>query len=349
MLVRNDIAGYDYAEERSTDSPSNDGRQTAHSPPGTRFTSNDFLFFLLVFGFLAMESVSSVDYEWTLRLGALEYPALSDFIGRTMFEGQMIGAVDFSNIFIAAALFGYVWLSTKGSDARWRAWRPQFGFILVSALTTCFAMVHALKWTIGRSRPHVLFRYELDYSHWYEFGHFFITDGDFRGSFPSGHTAVAFIFMALAYVLAADRTHPLRRRLLGFFVGFLTLAHASVVGVARSIDMSHWVSDVLFSIIASWVVMHILYFNVLAVPRQKRFLDRHGNRPHPQTPAFWEIRFALCLLPVLLGAAGVLICLRAVLEHREPWLLLFFFPSAILIFLFGWLAARIRRRALVVC
>jgi membrane-associated phospholipid phosphatase len=196
-------------------------------------------------------------------------------------------------------------------------WRPHFGFALTCALITAIQVVHSLKWVMGRARPKEVVYKGLAFSHWFEFGPHFITEGIYRGSFPSGHTAQVFLLMAVAYILAADPQLTPRTRRLGWFWGILALAYTLVMGVGRCMSFSHWLSDVVGSLTLSWVGMHLIYFHLLRVPEQVRFHRCWGR--HPATPMVWEMQLCAWCLGLFLGAMGLLLGLRSLLRY-ELWL-----------------------------
>jgi membrane-associated PAP2 superfamily phosphatase len=196
-------------------------------------------------------------------------------------------------------------------------WRPHFGFALTCALISAIQVVHSLKWVMGRARPKEVVAKGLAFSHWFEFGPHFVTEGVYRGSFPSGHTAQVFLLMAVAYILAADPQLSPRTRRLGWVWGILALAYTLVMGVGRCMSFSHWLSDVVGALVLSWIGMHLIYFRLLRVPEQVRFHRRWGG--HPATPLVWEMQLCAWCLGLFLGAMGLLLGLRAALRG-DIWL-----------------------------
>ena len=142
-----------------------------------------------------------VDYEWTIFLRQHRIAWFDRWMAQSLFEGESLGGGDpviFFLFFVALAYFA-AW--KKGPASRFYAWRPHLGFILVTAMTTSVMMVHSLKWVVGRARPSYVVKGLLPYTGWFEFGPHFITEGTYRGSLPSGHTAQVFILMTVAYIL----------------------------------------------------------------------------------------------------------------------------------------------------
>jgi membrane-associated phospholipid phosphatase len=272
---------------------------------------------LIAAGIAGLVLVPPVDRAWTLWLREHRWAQLDRFMDRTLFEGEWIGGGDPVVILLILATVGY-YLAWKGFfGAILVRWRPHFGFALTCALITAIQVVHSLKWVMGRARPKEVVAKGLAFSHWFEFGPHFITDGIYRGSFPSGHTAQVFLLMALAYILIADPRLSPRIRRLGWVWGVMALAYTLVMGIGRCMSFSHWLSDVVGALTTSWVGMHLIYFHLLRVPEQVRYHRRWGQ--HPPTPQVWEMQLCAWCLGLFLGGMGLLLGLRAVLV-QELWL-----------------------------
>jgi hypothetical protein len=268
---------------------------------------------------VGMTMVVPFDHDWTLLLVDHYWKPLTDLVGQTLFEGQPVGVIDFSNIFLLAVLSGYVLVDLKPARfAVLQPIRPLLGFILAGAVVSCFGIVHCLKTALGRARPERIVYGGLPYSEWFQFGPFSFPDSAVNGSFTSGHTAIAFVYMTLAYVLAGDPANSRARRTIGLAVGGAALVNAAVVSVGRVMSLSHWVSDSLASILFSWIIFHILYHYVLAVPRQRRQWARTGSLP--KTPVFWELRLAGWLLLAFAGMVVSIAAIRAsTVDGRLLW------------------------------
>jgi membrane-associated phospholipid phosphatase len=275
-----------------------------------------------------MVAVTGVDYRWTLSLSAHRWPWLVDRMGRTVFEGQAFGGVDPVVLLLVAVAAAY-WLAWKRERRRWLLWRPWGGFVLSAALIGAVFLVHGVKWTMGRARPDLVVHHGLAFSEWYAFGPHFITDGVFRGSFPSGHTAEAFVTITLAYLIAGASERGRSRRLIGAIVGLLTIGYAVAVGVGRCMALSHWVSDVVGAVAMVFITVHLLYVHVLRVPDQQRFIRDNGG--YPPVPVVWELRMCWHLGYLVLGIAGVVIGFRGWLAYSMASLGTLVLPGAALI------------------
>ncbi|MFH1747705.1 MAG: phosphatase PAP2 family protein [Planctomycetota bacterium] len=135
----------------------------------------------------------------------------------------------------AAGLYFFL-LAILASFPNWR--RLYVGFFAAVLLTAL--MTHALKWSVGRARPHQ------------ELGQWtcrpFSWDGSFE-SFPSGHSSGA---IALAILLGIY--FPRARWIFYFYAGMM--------GLERIVHYKHFLSDVLagyvIGILATWICIRAL-------------------------------------------------------------------------------------------
>ncbi|HEX7929214.1 MAG TPA: phosphatase PAP2 family protein, partial [bacterium] len=222
--------------------------------------------------------------------------------------------------------------------SRLTAWRPVLGYWFVSALAAGLGAVHTLKWVMGRPRPYsVLGREHLPYSEWYQVGSHYVTEGIYRGSFPSGHTAAVFILMTLVYAYGANPAAPAPRRSLMWPLGAAVLAYTASMGIASAMARSHWLSDAIAATGMVWVLIHALYFLVLRVPEQQGHLARH--RHLLSMPSYWELRFCGWGFIALLGMLAVGLGVRAFWEQSPPYLAVLI-PLGVLLWWLGFPRAR---------
>ena len=273
---------------------------------------------LAVVTVITMSAAAWIDRSWTIAFGNMRWPWLEAVMGRSLFEGDLPGANDPVIALLLAATFVY-YMGWRNPDPRkWAAWRPLSGFILVAALVTAVYFVHGCKWALGRARPDLIVGNSMPFSHWFTFGPHFITDGIFSGSFPSGHTSQMFILMTVAYVLAGDPLLSGRARQAGILWAAVSIILSLAMGLARCMTLSHWITDILGSILIGWIIMHLLYFHILRVPAQRRFMA--GHRAMPEVPEAWEIILCIHLLIGVLGAVSTTIGIRSILLHKHPLL-----------------------------
>jgi membrane-associated phospholipid phosphatase len=287
------------------------------------------LLLIIILAAVVMSAVVVVDKSWTIFLHAHKYTTLERLMNSSVFEGRSMGANDPVIFYLMGAIFIYYmgWRSLKMNSIA--ALRPQCGFILISAVVNAVYLVHGLKWVVGRARPYEVLQDHWPYSHWFSFGPHFVLDGLYPGSFPSGHTAQAFIFMTLAYALAADPLSSKFTKSIGWFWGVFVLMLTCGMAAARSMSLSHWISDGIGSIMFGWVLMHLLFFYVLKVPEQRRY--SHVHRCLPSLPPVWEIVLCMHIFLGTIGIMAVLIGTKALIIDRGPWLVLLVPVGAVLI------------------
>ncbi|MGD0781770.1 MAG: phosphatase PAP2 family protein [Candidatus Aminicenantales bacterium] len=140
---------------------------------------------------------------------------------------------------LASAAYG---LSFRAG--RWKRFRPALLFLLLTELIGPGLINLSLKYTINRPRP----------GNGLGFFPLFAT-GPVRtdNGFPSGHTASAFVLLALAYLI--PRSKPVLRRL----AAVCFLAWGLVVAASRVIWGVHYPTDVLFGALITVAVEYVLW------------------------------------------------------------------------------------------
>ncbi len=273
---------------------------------------------ILILFCTAAVTIHHVDYDVTLYLKQNTWPQFEDFYSRTLFEGDLPGAGDVSIIGMLICLVLYLFSATKEQLARWRA---ELGFGIFAGLISALCFVHTVKWVVGRARPKEVLKSHLAYSDWFTTGPHFISEGIYRGSFPSGHTLAALLPLLLAYMLAGNRENSLKIRIAGVIVGILALLNAGGMALARPMSLNHWISDGLLGMLIGWLLIHICYFWVLKVPQQRRLLrsGKQGEIP----PKYWELKLGLLSVAVSACIIFALFGLRALfLDVSLAWALL---------------------------
>jgi lipid A 4'-phosphatase len=140
---------------------------------------------------------------------------------------------------LAAAFYG---LSSR--IGRWKRFRPAMAFILLTEILGPGLINLGLKYTINRPRPGNGLGF---------FPLFAIGPDRTDNGFPSGHTASAFVLLALAYLV--PRSRPFLRRLAA--VCFVSWGLA--VGLSRVIWGVHYPTDVFFGALITILVEGILW------------------------------------------------------------------------------------------
>ena len=299
-----------------------------------RKLTSDWVLIGLVSGFfMVMIPLSMVDFEWTLYLHANQHEFLGEFMRRTLFEGGKFGASDPAIVFVLFVMFAYFRNNPQEQIDQFGFFRPQLGFLVVSALITGLGLVHSIKYIVGRARPDQVLKHSYPYSQWFEFGPQFVADGIFYGSFPSGHTAAVFMLMTLSYILIFDPTKPRKAKIAGWMWGGLILTMTSLMIIARSMTLHHWLSDSIGITFLCWITTHLLFFYIFKIPEQMEYLQRH--RAYPSLPRYWEFQILWRILILALCIMCIIIGLRAVWVQRIPYLVLASIPALILFYFVG--------------
>jgi membrane-associated phospholipid phosphatase len=127
---------------------------------------------------------------------------------------------------------------------RWKRFRPALAFLMLTDLIGPGLLNLGLKYTINRPRPGNGLGF---------FPLFAIGPNAHDNGFPSGHTATAFVLLALAYLI--PRSKPVWRGLAGvLFVGW-----GLVVAASRVIWGVHYPTDVFFGALITIAVEYILW------------------------------------------------------------------------------------------
>lgn len=280
----------------------------------------NLLFFCLLLLFVLLGVfLPEFDRDLTMRLHHAADPGFTSFMGRTLFQGDLPGGGDLVIFGMLAMLAGYFLASFGAGPKCLQRWLPSFGFALFAGLASAVCLVHGIKWVVGRARPAEVVSKGVAYSDWFQLGPHYISEGAYRGSFPSGHTLAALLVMLGAYVLAGDRTQALKLRTAGWMIGLLGLAYAGGMSIARAMSLAHWLSDGMLGILLGWMVIHACYFWVLKVPQQNRHPDIRK-----QLPFLFELRFGILVVLATVGFTSALLGLRG-------FFLLGFHPLVLLI------------------
>lgn len=285
---------------------------------GGLFRKHKGLISIAILGVAAMGAATTVDMRWTAALHAHRWPWLERLMNPSLFSGESLSLNDLAIFYVVGVAGIYVGGAGRLRATKLRALRPQCGFIITSALVVGVYMVHGLKWIVGRARPYEVFNRGWDFTPWFSFGPHFVTEGIYYGSFPSGHTAQAFIVMSLAYILANQPLTDTSRRPPGWIWGIFAMAFCLAMAAARCMSWNHWLSDTIGSIFMGWMLMHMLYFHVLKVPQQRRFVAAFDRLP--EVSPVWEILLCLYLLAGTVGLMLVLIGTKALIINQAPWL-----------------------------
>ena len=267
---------------------------------------------------VSITAVQGSDKAWSFWMHEHRWPALVDFMGRTIFEGQALGGGDPVVLYLLAALIGYYLAWKNGPAGRFYRHRSLLGFVAVSAACWGLGIVHALKWAVGRARPFEVLFTGAPFTAWHDIGPHFVTEGIYHGSFPSGHTAQAALLLTLAYVLAAGAEHRAGLRPAAWLWTAVCLLFTTAMGAARVMALSHWLTDVIAGLFFTWIGIHASYHWILKVPAQVSFFRKTGR--WPQAPEAWELRLSAWLLGTLAGFSMAVLGARALFRPGEALL-----------------------------
>ena len=282
---------------------------------------------ILCVGIVVLAGLTPYDYQWTIYFSTHKIDRFADFMNRSVFERAILpGAGDlvYPLLFITLLLYILSWLwkyDYRLPGTRFHtflaSFRPFFGFILMSAFSCALLFVHTTKQILGRARPNSVFEGKMPFSEWYQTGPHFFTHGSYSGSLPSGHTATASISIIFAYVLLASLES--RKRWIGWVVLALSFLFIVVMGIARMMSASHWLTDTIFTLFSEWTLIHIMFFWVLRIPEQREYFRQH-KRPQPHPPLF-ELRLCILLLLLCPGLWAFFTGLRSYRFEGWSWLL----------------------------
>jgi membrane-associated phospholipid phosphatase len=309
-------------------------------------TSLRLLIVIMITGVAVMLLVTPYDYELAVWLAGRKVPWFVEVMSESIFELETIGGGDLVVFYAAFCLILYLLSSLLDADcaARPRLFRLQnlvagrpgaadwlrrnrlrLEFMVVTAFCCSTLMVKTLKWIMARPRPKKVFWGTRPFSEWYEMGPYFLDEGTYRASFPSGHTASAISLIGLAYVLIFSFSDNRHRRS-GLIVLGGVLAFVSAMAVARVMTRAHWPTDVSFSIFAGWLLIHILFFYGLRVAGAQNGQGDPGGEICPPPP-FRGIRICWYLALFCLALVALAVGLKHYVHGRWPWLVIFSLAS----------------------
>ncbi len=274
---------------------------------------------VLLAGVFSMAVIAPFDIALTSWLYEKKSQGFVDLMSESVFELERFGGGDLIVLYSALCVILYLCSSLIDYDcggrplysglqnrllARpgWTDWlrrnRLRLEFLVISIFCCSTLMVKLLKWTMARPRPKKYFWGTRPFNEWWEVGPYFLDEGTYRASFPSGHTASAITLLGLVYVLwfsFEDRRH----RRFGTMLFLFTIVFVLAMATARIMTRAHWPTDVTFSIFGGWILIHVLFFYGLKVtgrgtstehthqykytfPRYRTSSPHHTTLPIPQ-------------------------------------------------------------------
>ena len=297
---------------------------------------------VLVTGAACMVIVAPHDISLTAWLYGHKSQRFVDLMSESMFELEMFGGGDLIVWYSAVSLLLYLCSSLIDTDCStrpvlnglqkrlqarsgWADWlrrnRLRLEFLVVSTFCCSTLMVKLLKWTMARPRPKKYFWGTRPFYEWWEVGPYFLDEGTYRASFPSGHTASAITLMGLAYVLCFS-LYSKRYRRAGAALLLLTITFALTMAIARIMTRAHWPTDVTFSIFGGWALIHVLFFYGLKVSRGRDSAAYRLAELSSPSP-FRGIRICWYLSIFCLALVGLFLGIKHFIHDRWPWMIVF--------------------------
>ncbi len=183
-----------------------------------------------------------------------------------------------------------VWLISffKGRLARWR---PYLLLVVLTTTIACGLLVNGiLKTYWGRPRPNQI----TEFGGHYQYRHILPPGTPGKGaSFPSGHSAMGFAFLSLAFW---------RRRAKAIAYAGLTtgVVLGGLLSAARLVKGAHFPTDMLWSLGIVLMTATVLYYFVLKIPVRSSELKKTGLAKKGQKAA---LILLICVAGMLIGGA----------------------------------------------
>ena len=297
-------------------------------------------------GALALFYIAPHDLEWLHYFADHQVDWFNKLMSESLFELEKPGAGDIVVIFFTVSLLLYCaaslvdtirpvggmingirqWLLKRARFSEYlRRHRLQLEFLVVSSFCCSTLMVKTLKWVMARPRPTKILRGTRDFYQWYDVGPYFLDEGGYRASFPSGHTASAITLIGLAYVLIYTSSSD-RWRTRGKIIMAATLCFTIAMAAARTMTAAHWPTDVIFSIFGGWLIIHLLFFyGYQFSPVNDRYLLK--TLGSGSAPPFRGLRICWYLSWICLSGVAMILGLRHYFHDRWPWLILVCIPA----------------------
>ncbi|MCG8335395.1 MAG: phosphatase PAP2 family protein [Proteobacteria bacterium] len=290
------------------------------------------VFLILLFPVI-MIPLGFMDVQWTVLLYNTGFEDFGKLTQRTLFNGSKPGLSDPAIILQLVNLGCYLYYSRQRKLFKMDRYRPFWGFMIFCSLFTGLGLVHSFKWVLGRARPYLVLDGKLAYSSWYEFGSQFVTDGIFYGSFPSGHTATVFLLVTLSYFLIANSNYSTKIKVFGWIWGVIVLIMTGMMILGRSITLHHWLTDSVGIMLLSWIFIHLIYFRILNIPAQIRYVE--NKKQYPPLPRYWELSLLWRLFLITIGLMSICIGGRAPFIEGAAPLSAIVLPGVLLVFIFS--------------
>lgn len=211
---------------------------------------------ILILGTMCFCLVGMKDSVWTYAFWRHPWPEYTNFMSRSLFEGDWPGGSDLG-VVIPILAFWY-WLRIRGKSVR-ADLAKSLKFVFTCGIIGSGSAVQLIKLSVSRARPkvfesEVLAHLNVDpasiwlpgYMGW---------DGP-RGyswnSFPSGHAGSCAFFIALVYLI------PRHRQIARSITASTVIVATMLMAIARSMAGMHWLSDSVASFFIVWAAVDLI-------------------------------------------------------------------------------------------
>ena len=296
---------------------------------------------ILFLGSIFMLAATPVDQPFSAWLRAHYVQWFDIIMSDSVFEGEILGSGDYTIFTMIFCLICYIFawhyerkrrkpgyhLPAKTmrlpkqlffSPERLIHLRPYLGYILFNGFCVAVLFVHTIKWIMARPRPMRVLRGDHPYSDWYQVGAHFITEGVYRGSFPSGHVTTTMALLGVAYCLLYTAKGKVSRLAAKAIFG-VVITLGLLMCVSRVMNEAHWTTDVIFSFFGGWIVTHIMFFWGYRLP--ERITERDSGVRSFDVP-YVELLYCLLLFLTCLGGMCFFIGIRGFSIYSFSWILL---------------------------
>lgn len=188
-----------------------------------------------------------------------------------------IGAIINAVVFILFGLGVAMYFAYKGIQK----YNMDYSFKVIVAVAAIvlatYAITTAIKYLWSRGRPIAYYSYYCDYTYFWQLNPFYaFKAGGYRDyflSFPSGHTSSVVLsilpLFALSKIDSAFDNDRFRSVIVyyGLFLG-------AVVGLTRVMAGMHWLTDIGFGLLITFVIIYVGFCIVNSINEKKHYYDK---------------------------------------------------------------------------
>lgn len=227
------------------------------------------------------QSTAAKGLEWTYR----KFPLWDFFYHTVPVFATLLGLIGIEIIVLGSI------------KPHWRRWRLYGWFIVLTIALGPGLLVNIIfKDHWGRPRPCEIETFGKNAAYLPPLIPDFSSDSK---SFPCGHCAVAFSFATFYFILSPQWT------IFSKLILIASLIAAGLVGISRMAAGGHFLSDVLWSGVLTYIVMVGLYFFGLTIPaREREFVVEASTIPEIKSKlTSWQIGLTSIAITLLIFIA----------------------------------------------